>query len=339
VNEAPGMAAADAAVVAAWWQHFVAHGRLPDDLPLVQGRLIRTVHRGTLPSGPVHVKAMTFPRLKDRLRYLLRPLPAAHEARLLAAVLAAGLPAPAVLAVRTARHRWLPARSLLVLRTLPVIAETRPPAQRLADEAALVVRLLAAGIVHRDLHGENFVRLASGELAVLDLQSAGVVRRATTAQRLAAAARLLRDRQADPEAGASLLGAGLLQSAAERDAVVARAAAEQAWHARGRLLRCFRESTEFQVRVSLRGREYRLRGAQAPGRWWWGDRSLRAAWLGQRARQLATGVPPVFAAYFQNWWWLGGGAGLYVPAACSEAWIQEQVRAARDWIVAPEPRS
>ena len=81
-----GPAAADAAVVARWWQHFVATGRLPAELPLVQGRLVRAVHRGELPSGPVFVKVMTFPRGKDRLRYLLRALPGEHEARMLAAV-------------------------------------------------------------------------------------------------------------------------------------------------------------------------------------------------------------------------------------------------------------
>ncbi|MCU0864274.1 MAG: hypothetical protein MUC36_10805 [Planctomycetes bacterium] len=331
------LAAADAAVIASWWQHFVATGRLPEPLQLVQGRLIRSVHRGELPSGPVHVKAMTFPRAKDRLRYLLRPLPAVHEARLLAAVAAAGIPAPVVLAVHSARRRGLPDRSLLVLRSLPVVAETKAPTERLADEAALVVRLLAAGIVHRDLHGENFVRLRSGELAVLDLQSASVVRRASTAHRLAAAARLVRERHAVPGAVDSLRRAGLLHSDPEAATVVARARDEQAHHARGRVLRCLQESTEFRCRWTLRGREYRLRTGLGPGRWWWGDRSLRQAWIGQRARQLATGEPLVFSAYFRNWWWLGGGAGLYVPPACSEAWLQEQVRAARSWANHPEP--
>jgi hypothetical protein len=61
--------------------------------------------------------------------------------------------------------------------------------------------VLAAGVQHRDLHSENFVRLRSGELAVLDLQSASpsaAAARFDRALRLATAARLVRDRQDPP---------------------------------------------------------------------------------------------------------------------------------------------
>ena len=338
---APAIAAADAAdaaVLAQWWQHFVTTGRMPDHLEPVQGRLIRTVHRGVLPSGPVHLKAMTFPRAKDRWRYLLRPLPAVHEARLLQAVAAAGIPAPAVVAVHVARRGLWPARSLLVLRSLPVVAETLPPDLRLRDEAALAVRLLAAGIVHRDLHSENFVRLADGSLAVLDLQSARCGGQPGRAVYRATAARLLRDRTGDPASLAAVLrSAGLLRDDTEVAMAIARAAAERAHHARGRVLRCLQESTEFTRRVTLRGCEYRRRGSVGEGRWIWGDRSLREAWLGQRVRELRSGTAPVFCAYFQKWWWFGGGAGLYVAPDCNDVWIQEQVRAARSWAHDSEP--
>ena len=56
--------------------------------------------RGELPSGPVFVKVMSFPRSKDRVRYLLRPLPAAHEATWLRGMSYAKVPAPTVVEVR-----------------------------------------------------------------------------------------------------------------------------------------------------------------------------------------------------------------------------------------------
>ncbi len=323
---------ADAQMIAGWWREFVDSGRPPAGLVVVQQRLVRSVLRGELPSGPVHLKLMAFPRAKDRLRYSLRALPAAHEARLLTCVRAAGICCPEVLAVHTRRRFGLPSHSLLVLRTLPVVAESAPPAARFAAEAALAARLLAAGIVHPDLHGENFVRLADGRLAVLDLQSARTVAPAAAAAarwRLPVAARLLRATTV-PAAQAllALMAASLVRDEQERAAVVSLAAREAARFERSRVLRCLQESTEFERRVGLAGVEHRLRGELPPGRWMHGGARLREAWIGQRALQLRRGRAPVFRAFFRKWWWLGGGAALYLPAACGDQAFQAEVQAA-----------
>ena len=65
-----------------WWAESRARGVLPSDMEIVQGRLIRQVGRSQLPdAGEVYVKLMAFPRLKDRIRYLFRTLPARHACR------------------------------------------------------------------------------------------------------------------------------------------------------------------------------------------------------------------------------------------------------------------
>lgn len=338
-----GGATADAAVIAHWWQHFVATGRLPAELPLVQGRLVRAVHRGELPSGPVFVKVMTFPRGKDRLRYLLRALPGEHEARMLAAVRAAGVPCPDVVAVHTERRWGLPARSLLVLRALPLAAagvDAAAPLTRLREAAAIVRTLLLAGIEHHDLHDGNFVRLADGRLAVLDLQSARRRQGGGDAARLAAAARLVRDRQEPAEAlAAALQAGGLLHDAAEAAQVLLQRAADERRFQRSRALRCLRESTGFTWRLRASGREFRRRDCPPGGRWVRGGGELRQAWIGQWCLQSTAGdaardagAGPVFGAFFQNWWWLGGGCALYVPAALDDAQVAAAVqRASAGW--------
>lgn len=325
------VAAADRAVLDRWWRTLCATGALPPELPRQQGRLIRAVHRGELPSGPVFIKVMTFPRAKDRLRYLLRALPGEHEARLLERVAAAGIPCPVVVACRTARRRLLPGLSMLVLRALPTAAEQdADPLQLLHDQAALTVRLLRAGIEHRDLHGGNFLRLRTGELAVLDLQSVVARGRDLTADRrvaTAAAARLLRDVvEPQPAHGAALQRAGLL-AAAEVAPALSRAAAERARYANGRLFRCLQDGTEFTWRLRWWGIEHRLREGLADGRWVPFGARARQAWLGQRALQLAGDRALFFRGYAQKWWWLGGGGALYVPAASDER-IQAEAQAA-----------
>lgn len=320
----------DAEVVDRWWRHFVATGAAPDELVLVQGRLIRAVHRGALPSGPVHVKTMTFPRAKDRLRYALRALPAAHEAAVLAAAARAGLPCPEVVAVRTSRRRLLPAHSMLVLRSLDVVADAGDPLRRCRDEVDVAARLLAAGVVHRDLHTENFVRLRTGELAVLDMQSASVTTPASAQRakaRLAVAARLLRDRADDeqPAGLQAMRAAGLLRDEAEVRSVQTRIFAARRRFERSRIRRCLTTSTGFVRTVHWDGVRCRLRAGLGEGRWVRGRRrELEQAWLGQRVRQLG-GVEPLFRGFFREWWWLGGGAALYVPATCSDDRIEAAV--------------
>ncbi|MCK5941005.1 MAG: hypothetical protein KAI24_03465 [Planctomycetes bacterium] len=338
------MSAPDRQVVDGWWRSFVATGRPPDELAHVQGRLIRAVHQGALPSGPVHVKTMTFPRAKDRLRYAFRALPAAHEAAMLRATAAAGIPCPEVVAVRSGRRLGLPHRSMLVLRSLSLRAGDEDQVAEAADEVELAMRLLRAGIWHRDLHTDNFVRLATGELAVLDMQSASRIRPSahpSSSARLAVAARLLRERAGDARDAAlsRMRECGMLAGDAECAAAVARSDAERRRFERSRIRRCLTNSTEFERRVRWNGMLYAVRGPTVDGRWWRGPRALQQAWLGQRARQLQTGAPLVFAAFFRKWWWLGGGAALYVPRACSDDRIEAEVRTASAAVRAPMGRS
>ena len=330
MQEQPTTADLDRPVIDSWWRTFVATGSVPSDLAYVQGRLIRSVHRGLLPSGPVHIKTMTFPRKKDRLRYAFRALPAEHEAKMLAATRAAGIPCPEVLFVRVQRRLLLPHRSMLVLRSLPVAETIGNPHLRLEDEVDLAHRLLCAGIHHRDLHCENFVRCESGGLAVLDMQSASRSRshRVPPATvRISVAARLLRDRCGEDRHRALLRmrSVGLLQSDVESTAAIRQADTQARRYHESRVKRCLTTSSEFVRHTRASGVEFRLRGELPQGRWWPGDSSLRQAWVGQRIRQLQGDVPPVFAAFFQKWWWLGGGAALYVPDTCEEERIAAEI--------------
>jgi len=321
--------AADREVVDRWWAAFVASGRLPPELVPVQGRLVRSVHRGSLPSGDVYVKAMTFPRAKDRLRYLLRPLPAAHEAAMLRAIAAAGIRGPEVVAERTARRWGMPHRSMLVLRALPTAPAGTADGVSLREEAELAARLFTAKILHRDLHGGNFLRLADGGVAVLDLQSARIAND-TSSRRIAGAAKLLQNRvELSRDAAAeALLGAGLLGSIGEVDRAMRGTAAVRRRWLLTRVRRCWSESTEFSRHVRWWGVEHRTRGELPPGRWWSRLRGLQRVWLGQRALFVLDGRPPAFPAIARKWWWLGGGASLYVPDSCSDERIEAEVAAA-----------
>ncbi|MCA8951703.1 MAG: phosphotransferase, partial [Planctomycetes bacterium] len=205
-------------------------------------------------------------------------------------------------------------------------------------QAAIAARLLAAGIVHRDLHADNFVALADGEVAVLDLQSASVADRRLddTPHRLAAAARLVRDLPA--AAADALREGGLLTTAAEVAEVVARAAHARARYARSRVRRCLTESTEFRRRVRWHGVEHSFRGSWPAGRWIRGGRELDECWLGQNANRLFGSRSPVFWAFFRKWWWLGGGRALYVPEACREAGLEQEIAVARSGFAVPGGR-
>lgn len=323
-----GLAAADAPVVAGWWQEFCARGVLPAGLELVQGRLIRAVHRGVLPSGAVFMKTMGFPRWRDRLRYLLRALPASHEARLLRAAAAAGVPVPEVVAVRTARRWLVPHRSMLVLRALP--AASAPGAPSLAVAAALGARLLRAGIEPLDLHAGNFVALADGSFAVLDLQSAR--RWPWTARcaraRVQVAARLLREPWPHGAQGVEpLLTGGLVQNREEgqRAAAQARRAARRWW--RSRLLRCMTTSSEFVRRWHWWGREHIVRGAGAL-RWLPAEPHALHAWLGARALAVCEGQPLPLRGLRRAWWSWRGRGWLAFDTECGEAECRSAVATA-----------
>jgi len=317
------------AVLEAWWREFAARGTAPATLEPVQSRLIRSVHRGRLAGGEVFVKTMTFPRARDRLRYLVRPLPATHEAVALRRTRAAGLPCPDVIDVRIARRFGLPFRSWLVLRALPAAAVAEDPLARLVDEAALALCLLEHGIEHRDLHADNFVRLQGGELAVLDMHSTRLHRGPVTGRRhrLAAAARLVRDLEPMASAEEALTSSRLVRDAAELEAALADAAAQRAAYRRRRVLRCLQESTEFTRRLRWSGVEHRRRGPLPPGRWHDGGTELRRCWIGQRCLELFGSRSPVFPAFFQKWWWLGGAGALYVPRPCTQDQMESELLA------------
>ncbi len=336
------MTARDGAELEAWWRGFVADGRLPEALQLVQGRLIRSVHKGSLGKSEVFVKTMSFPRAKDRLRYLLRALPAAHEAAMLRSAATAGVRCPEVLAAFGERRLGLPRRSMLVLRALPVVAEPAAPERRVADEVALAMHLLRAGIEHRDLHSENFVRTAGGELAVLDLQSARQrpPSEPSAPVRLAVAARMLRERDGEVSRSAvdAMRACGMLATESEVSAALARRDAEAARYRRSRVLRCLQTSTEFERSVSWSGVRYAHRVRTPDGRWIRGGRELREAWLGQRVRQLEDGSPPRFGAFFRKWWWLGGGRALYVPSTWSDEQIDAELAATSAFCRPSPPR-
>ena len=284
------MTAAEQEELQRWWRGFVHSGALPSCFEHVQGRLIRAVHRAPLAGGEVFVKTMTFPRAKDRLRYLFRALPAQHEAAMLRATAAAGVPCPEVVAAFRGRRLGLPRRSMLVLRALPVTDGVEPDAAaRVADEVAVAMRLLAAGILHDDLHRENFVRLASGELAVLDLQSARRFEPGSDGadlRRMAVATRMLRDRGGSEQRAtiAAMRAHTMLCSEAEAAEALRVSVRLRARYERSRVHRCLRTSTEFARRLTMLGVRYERRGRDPHGRWFRGGPALRDAWLGQRVR-------------------------------------------------------
>ncbi|MCY2957088.1 MAG: phosphotransferase [Planctomycetota bacterium] len=304
----------DLAVLDLWWRHFVTCGELPPFLNRVQGRLIRTVVRGELPSGPVFVKAMTFPRMKDQLRYSLRSLPALHEAAMLRAVAQAveNVPCPEVLLALTQRRFGLPFRSMLVLRAMPVVVEQgRSPRALFVERAGLAKRLLDAGFWHRDLHAGNFVRLDDGRLGILDLQSMRRIGKVSdrcdqplTRDSSAAviragrgmAANLLLDRaqMKDDDALLELTKVGLVPEGDR--AVFSLARQQRLQHQQKRILRCFATTTEFVRTGSIFRSECRLRAAACTGPVIKG-RDLRACWLGQRLLSHFEGRAPVLAAF------------------------------------------
>ena len=311
---------ADDRRIEALWQHVCVHGALPDEVVPVQARAIRQVGRTDLPSGHAFLKVMTFPRAKDRLRYLLRSLPAAHEARMLRRVAAAGIPCPEVLAVRSARRLGLPCRSLLVLRALSGARGPLPdPVTYLGQCGELAGQLAAAGLWHPDLHPDNFVPLEDGRLAVLDLQSMRSVDPGSSRATLDMAARLLLESVAVPVAeGLEALVASGLVDRADVPAVERRAGVITLALLRRRVRRCWNSSTEFVRQGFLGGAEFRRRGALPAGRWRKGGAELVHAWLGQRQSELFDGQPPRIPAIRRKRLWLPGRNSVYFPASIAD---------------------
>ncbi|MEO0480153.1 MAG: hypothetical protein AAF196_11795, partial [Planctomycetota bacterium] len=273
-----------------------AGGRFPDEIEVVQSRLIRSVGRVRGPDGRfVYLKAMTFPRLKDRIRYLFRALPGRHEARMLEVLRQrAGeeLPGPRPLGVVARRRGVWPAVSVLALEGLDVA----DPSEVTFDEAVRVAEKLASiGFEHPDLHSGNLLRLRDGRVAVLDFQSAQTVSGPLgEAARARLATKLWQGvwPEADPEALVQhgLIGTSVLPKVMEGASV------EQRRNLERRILRCLRTSTEFQRRRGPFFSEHTRRGVPGPV-----ERvvptqvSARELWLGDRVRELVDGVSPLLA--------------------------------------------
>ncbi|MEZ5965587.1 MAG: lipopolysaccharide kinase InaA family protein [Planctomycetota bacterium] len=296
---ADSLAAADAACLRGWLQASLAQpGSLPAGIEPVQTRLVRAVGVGVLPSGQrAFVKAMGFPRRRDRLRYWLRRLPAGHEADILGQAAHAGVACPEVL-VAGGRRRFLgwPVASVLVTRALEVVESPLP---RLRECAELARRLADAGIAHGDLHAGNFVRLRAGTCAVLDLQSAR--RRRGRVATLPLAARLLASEWPLPETGHDVVDAGLL-AASDLPAALARAQALRRDAVRRRVARCWMDSTEFVVCRRFGGRIVQRRRLPAGGRWQAVGRDAARLWQGTRYLEVTAATPAALAAVsFSGW--------------------------------------
>jgi hypothetical protein len=309
----PALSAADRAQLAGWTAALrAAPGRVPEGLAPVQVRLIRAVCRATLPdAGEVFVKWMAFPRRRDRFRYWLRRLPACHEARMLIHARRRHIPCPRVLWAAGERTvLGAPRFSLLVTAALPAAA-TVPPG--LAACARLAASLAAARIYHGDLTRANFLSLLAGGEAVVDLQSARARRRPLSVwERRAMAAKLLSEAWPELESPVAVVDAGLIDAAA-LPAACRRARRLRLALAGRRIARCLRESTEFAVQRSLRGKLVQRRRLPPGGTWLAGGRELVRWWIGDRTREVLHADAPVLAALFVKSWWLPGEHSVYIP--------------------------
>lgn len=304
----------DAEVLERWWRHCLSNpGSLPPDVEPVLTRLVRAVGRGVLPDrGPVFVKVMSFPRLRHRLRYALRALPAVHEARMLGRARAAELTVPDVVLARALRAWGLPRQSMLVTAALDVVDDV--PSPRPVAEAA---RSMAdAGIHHPDLNPGNFAALEGGGIGLFDLQSARFLRTPLPARRrLAMAAKLLSER---PDCGSALVEAGLIESSGLSDAERHAGEIRTAGCLR-RIRRCLKHSTEFRVVRRWNGTLFERR-ALGPGSAGCieGGSELVRYWIGERALEVLDGRPPLLRALFRKSWWFPGKHSVYIGEPGSE---------------------
>lgn len=305
----------DAEALERWLGFCAAHGgALPPDVDVVQARLVRGVGRGRLPSGAdAYLKAMGFPRLRDRFRYWLRALPSAHEAAMLRRAERAGIQCPRVLGTVERRGAFgAPVASVLATAGL-ARGGGAPP--RLRECAELARRLAEARIAHGDLHDGNFVRLGDGTCAVLDLQSAR--RNLFGVRRLPLAARLLAADWPEPESPDAVVEGGLL-GASELARALQWAQALRRDAVRRRVARCQLDSTEFCVQRRAWGRWIQRRTVRAGGHWRHGGRELLSAWVGARYREVSAGEPSPLGVLCQPWGGFGHWAVYVDPALDGE---------------------
>ncbi|MHC4512895.1 MAG: lipopolysaccharide kinase InaA family protein [Planctomycetota bacterium] len=299
-----------------WWTQCCARpGQLPADLEVVQQKIVRAVGHGELPqAGSVYVKAMWFPRAKDKLRYAFRRLPGVHEARMLGLLGKAGVPCPKVLFVRGRRVMGVPRLSLLVVGDLHPAA-TAPAPRAMIDVAA---RLAAAGVFHPDLNPGNFLLLESGEVAVLDLQSArqrsGAIDRR---ERRRMAAKLLLHLDPNGSSLEDVVESGLLH-ADDGPLVLDNIAEMQRNTQLTRIRRCFMESTTFTVGWRWNGTLFRRRSVADGGTWVEGGAELVRYWIGDRSQEVLANHAPVLGGLFRRSALFPGKHKLYIPGGGQE---------------------
>ena len=295
------------AKLAAWAEECSRRpGQLPAECQPVKTRLVRAVGKALIPGGrEVYLKVMGFPRGKDRLRYMFRPLPAVHEAQALLRCQRWGVACPEPLYAFALRRWGRPRLSFLAMGGMEV--EDRSPP--LAEVAVLAARLAEIGLFHPDLNPGNFLPLVDGSLAVIDLQSARwrrpPLRRSL---RIRMAAKLWAEclDKEDPEV---LVAVGLIHPA-DLERSLDLAEGFRVAYLRGRILRCLHTSSEFQVSRQWDGVSYRRR-IEVEESCLQGGSELRKLWIGDRARQILDAVPPVFTGLHVKYWWLPGPNSLF----------------------------
>jgi len=298
----------DAELIDRWWRHCLTNpGVLPPGVEPVLTRMVRAVGSGVLPDrGRVFVKVMGFPRLRHRLRYAVRSLPAIHEARMLECARRAGLTVPEVVVARGQRARGLPLQSMLVTAALDV-DDIEPDGL----EVALAALAMAdAGVFHPDLNPGNFTALRGGGIGVLDLQSARASRRPLPrGQRLAMAAKLLAER---PDCASALVEVGLIDQRGLSEAQL-RARRILAAGCLRRIGRCLQDSTEFRVERRWNGKLFERRAmATDHAVRVRGGRELVHCWIGDRALEVLDARSPRLRSLFRKSWWLPGEHSVYI---------------------------
>lgn len=306
---------ADTRQLDAWVEALGASGgELPPGVAPVQTRLVRAVGRGVLPdAGPVFVKAMAFPRAKDRLRYVHRALPGVHEARMLAAARAAGVACPAVVLAVGRRRLGLPDLSVLVTSEMEGESCGDVAPRESAPLARVAAALAAAGLFHPDLNRGNFLRLEGGRVAVLDLQSARLRNGSLPRpDRLRMASKFALEFGLDGEPdGLDILAEAGLVTAEDLPTVRAHAGHQRRVDLCRRIRRCMMTSTEFVAERRLLGARHRRREADLSRSARHSHPDAKALWIGDRALEVLDGRPPILAGFVHKSCWLRAERWVY----------------------------